>query len=116
AFAKQFNTTPDDLDMHVIYDMGNRKLFVVYPQALAKLPFPNFWAVLFFFSLLCLALNSQFALVEVVVTSIQDGFPRWIKRYLVCHEIVVLVVCIVSFFFGLPYVTQVSDRVYCWVS
>ncbi|KAI5697135.1 hypothetical protein M8J75_005763 [Diaphorina citri] len=90
---------------NVILD-GPGLIFVVYPQALAKLPFPNFWAVLFFFSLLCLALNSQFALVEVVVTSIQDGFPRWIKRYLVCHEIVVLVVCIVSFFFGLPYVTQ----------
>uniref|UniRef100_A0A8D8XI46 Sodium- and chloride-dependent GABA transporter ine n=1 Tax=Cacopsylla melanoneura TaxID=428564 RepID=A0A8D8XI46_9HEMI len=89
----------------VIVD-GPGLIFVVYPQAMAKLPFPNFWAVLFFFSLLCLALNSQFALVEVVVTSIQDGFPRWIKRHLVCHEIVVLVVCIVSFLCGLPYVTQ----------
>lgn len=85
---------------------GPGLIFVVYSHALAKLPFSNFWAVFFFFFLFCVALNSQFAVVEIVVTSIQDGFPRWIKRYLVCHEIVVLAVCIVSFLCGLPYVTQ----------
>lgn len=53
-----------------------------------------------FFSLL------QFAIVEVVVTSIQDGFPNWIKRKLVYHELLVLIVCIISFFFGLPNIIQ----------
>ncbi|KAL1140435.1 hypothetical protein AAG570_000367, partial [Ranatra chinensis] len=90
---------------HVIAD-GPGLVFVVYPQAMSKMPFSNFWAVLFFFMLLCLGLNSQFAIVEVVVTSIQDGFPNWIKKNLLCHEILVLVVCLVSFLFGLPHVTQ----------
>lgn len=42
----------------------------------------------------------------MVVTSIQDGFPNWIKRNLGYHEIVVLFVCIISFGFGLPNIIQ----------
>lgn len=42
----------------------------------------------------------------MVVTSIQDGFPKWIKSKLVYHELLVLIVVIVSFFFGLPNLIQ----------
>lgn len=42
----------------------------------------------------------------MVVTSIQDGFPNWIKKKLVYHELLVLIVCVVSFFFGLPNLIQ----------
>lgn len=38
---------------------GPGLIFVVYPQALAKMPIGQMWAVLFFFMLLCLGLNSQ---------------------------------------------------------
>lgn len=48
----------------------------------------------------------QFAIIEVVVTSIQDGFPKWIKSKLVYHELLVLIVVIVSFFFGIPNLIQ----------
>lgn len=72
------------------------------------MPAPRMWAVMFFFMFLCLGLNSQFAIVEVVVTSIQDGFSSWIKRKLIYHELLVLIVCVVSFFFGLPNIIQVS--------
>ncbi|PSN54310.1 Sodium- and chloride-dependent GABA transporter ine, partial [Blattella germanica] len=86
---------------------GPGLIFVVYPQAMARMPAPQLWAVLFFFMLLCLGLNSQFAIVEVVVTSIQDGFPKLIKRHLMCHEVLVLIVVMISFFFGLPHITEV---------
>lgn len=46
----------------------------------------------------------QFAIVEVVVTSIQDGFPDMIRRRLVYHELLVLCVCGVSLVFGLPHI------------
>ncbi|XP_067624401.1 sodium- and chloride-dependent GABA transporter ine isoform X2 [Eurosta solidaginis] len=85
---------------------GPGLIFVVYPQAMAKMPYAQLWAVMFFFMLLCLGLNSQFAIVEVVVTSIQDGFPNWIKRHLGYHEVVVLIVCFISFLFGLPNLMQ----------
>lgn len=42
----------------------------------------------------------------MVVTSIQDGFPNWIKSKLVYHELLVLIVVTVSFFFGLPNLIQ----------
>lgn len=85
---------------------GPGLIFVVYPEAMAKMPAPHVWSLLFFFMLLCLALNSQFAIVEVVVTSIQDGFPSWIKKRLLCHEVLVLIVCVVSFFLGFPNITK----------
>lgn len=56
----------------------------------------------------------QFAVVEVVVTSIQDGFPNWVKRHLLCHEILVLLICVVSFLFGLPNITQVELAMRCF--
>uniref|UniRef100_A0A1B6KRM4 Transporter n=1 Tax=Graphocephala atropunctata TaxID=36148 RepID=A0A1B6KRM4_9HEMI len=99
--AREHNTNIED----VIND-GPGLVFILYPQAMAHMPFSNFWAVLFFFMLLCLGLNSQFAIVEVVVTSLQDAFPNWIKRNLVCHEILVLVICFISFIFGLPNIFQ----------
>lgn len=39
--------------------IGPGLIFVVYPQAMAKMPAGQMWAVLFFFMLLCLGLNSQ---------------------------------------------------------
>uniref|UniRef100_A0A0A9ZDX5 Transporter n=1 Tax=Lygus hesperus TaxID=30085 RepID=A0A0A9ZDX5_LYGHE len=99
--AMEHQTSIED----VIAD-GPGLMFVVYPQALSKMPVSSLWAVFFFFMLLCLGLNSQFAIVEVVVTALQDGFPNWIKKILVCHEIVVLVICIISFLLGLPLITQ----------
>ncbi|XP_070502342.1 sodium- and chloride-dependent GABA transporter ine-like isoform X2 [Chironomus tepperi] len=90
------------LPISKVIEDGPGLVFIVYPQALSRMPAPQLWSVLFFFMLLCLGLNSQFAIVEVVVTSIQDGFPNWIKTKLVYHEILVLIICVFAFFFGLP--------------
>lgn len=85
---------------------GPGLIFVVFPQAMAKMPYSQFWAVMFFFMLLCLGLNTQFAIVEVVVTSIQDGFPNWIKKHLGYNEVLVFFVCLISFLLGLPNLTR----------
>ncbi|XP_050546468.1 sodium- and chloride-dependent GABA transporter ine isoform X2 [Daktulosphaira vitifoliae] len=81
-------------------------VYILFPEVLSNMPFSTIWTMLLFFAMLCLCLNSEFAIVEVVVTSIQDGFPRGIKKYLSCHEVLVLVVCLASFLLGLPFVTQ----------
>ncbi|CAL4086152.1 unnamed protein product, partial [Meganyctiphanes norvegica] len=93
-------------DIDEVVAQGPGLVFVVYPQALAKFPYANIWAALFFFMLLILGLDSQFATVEVIVTSLKDGFPNWIRKYIKRHEILVLIVCLVSFLLGLPNVTQ----------
>ncbi|KAL0121491.1 hypothetical protein PUN28_006773 [Cardiocondyla obscurior] len=102
-----------DMSVEDVLTDGPGLVFVIYPQALAKMPASQLWAVLFFFMLVCLSLNSQFAVVEVVVTSIQDGFPNWVKRHLLCHEMLVLLICAVSFLFGLPNITQIITPLRC---
>lgn len=93
-------------EMDEVVAEGPGLVFMVYPQALAKMPYGGIWAVLFFLMLLILGLDSQFANVEVIITSLQDGFPTWIKKNLKHHEILVLIVCLISFLCGLPNVMQ----------
>jgi len=77
--------------------------FVAYPEAVSLLPVPQLWSILFFFMLLTLGLDSQFAMLETVVTGFMDEFPvffRGKKMYLT------LGISIVSFLLGLLLVTQ----------
>ncbi|KAI1902894.1 hypothetical protein AGOR_G00021010 [Albula goreensis] len=91
---------------------GPGLVFVVYPQAFVTMPVASLWAVLFFFMLLCLGLDSQFAMVEVMVTSVVDCFGGAILRYLKHKEFVVLAVCCIAFFLGIPNVMQVGIYVF----
>lgn len=50
---------------HITFILGPGLIFVVYPQAMAKMPIGQFWAVLFFFMLLCLGLNSQVIQLQI---------------------------------------------------
>lgn len=49
----------------------------------------------------------QFALVEVVITSLTDSYQEWIKKYIRSHEVLVFIICLIAFLFGLPHLTQV---------
>ena len=55
---------------------GQGLAFVAYPEAISLLPLPQLWAVLFFFMLYTLGLDSEFALLETVLTGFYDMFPR----------------------------------------
>ncbi|KAL0979342.1 hypothetical protein UPYG_G00183900 [Umbra pygmaea] len=85
---------------------GPGLVFVVYPEVFSTMPLPQVWAPLFFFMLLCLGLDSQFAMVEVAVTSIMDGFGPKILRVLKRQELVVLLVCIMGLLLGMPHITK----------
>eukprot|EP00092_Neocalanus_flemingeri_P008337 GFUD01008989.1.p1 GENE.GFUD01008989.1~~GFUD01008989.1.p1 ORF type:complete len:587 (-),score=78.05 GFUD01008989.1:299-2059(-) len=85
---------------------GPGLVFVVFPHALSQLPLPQFWSVIFFAMLVCLGIDSQFAIVEVVITSLKDGYGEVIDKYIKRHELVVLLVCIVSLLCGLPHMFQ----------
>ncbi|XP_047497598.1 sodium- and chloride-dependent GABA transporter ine-like [Penaeus chinensis] len=93
-------------DIDDVVAQGPGLVFTVYPQALAKMPYAAVWSVLFFFMLLIFGLDSQFANVEVIITSLQDEFPKWIKKHLKHHEFLVMIVCFVSFICGLPNVME----------
>ena len=62
---------------------GQGLAFVAYPEALSQLPLSWLWAVLFFFMLFLLGLDSEFALLETALTAAYDGFPK-LRKYKVC--------------------------------
>ncbi len=55
---------------------GQGLAFVVYPTALAKLPLPWLWSILFFAMLFFLGLDSEFALLETALTALYDAYPK----------------------------------------
>merc|ERR1712032_222852 len=75
-----------------VVTQGPGLVFVVFPHALSQLPLPQLWAVVFFAMLVCLGIDSQFAMVEVVITSVKDAFEHTLSTKNVRHELVVLFV------------------------
>ncbi|XP_033505661.2 sodium- and chloride-dependent GABA transporter ine [Epinephelus lanceolatus] len=91
---------------------GPGLVYVVYPQAFANMPVPQLWAVMFFFMLLCLGLDSEFAMVEVMVTSLMDEFYSHLIKFFKRKELFVLAVCSAAFLLGIPCVMQVGIYVF----
>ena len=52
---------------------GQGLAFISYPDALSTLPVPQLFTVMFFFMLFLLGIDSEFALLETVLTCIYDG-------------------------------------------
>jgi len=78
--------------------------FVVYPEAISQMPLSVLWAILFFFMLVTLGLDSQFATIEAVITGLTDEYP-WLKKGY-RKPIFVLILCASMLLLGLPCVTQ----------
>lgn len=78
--------------------------FVVYPEGIAQMPISPFWAVLFFFMLLTLGLDTQFAMFEAVVTGLVDEYPRLLKKR---KELFIALLCFLCFLLGIPMIMQV---------
>ncbi|XP_052873507.1 sodium- and chloride-dependent glycine transporter 1-like [Anopheles cruzii] len=95
--AHELNT-----DVTSVIDQGAGLAFVVFPELVAKLQMPRLWSVLFFFMLLTLGLDSQFTLMETVVTAILDTFPNWRRRKLA----VVSAVSVAGYIGGLVFITN----------
>uniref|UniRef100_A0A8C2T6I0 Transporter n=1 Tax=Coturnix japonica TaxID=93934 RepID=A0A8C2T6I0_COTJA len=77
--------------------------FVVYPQAMTMLPLSPFWSFLFFFMLLTLGLDSQFAFMETIVTAVTDEFPYYLRPKKAFFS---AVICVGLFLMGLILTTE----------
>ncbi|CAD5113084.1 DgyrCDS2274 [Dimorphilus gyrociliatus] len=73
--------------------------FTVYTYAVTLMPVEGLWAVLFFLMLITLGLDSEFALVETVTTSIID---QWESSLRPKKSLVIFITCVVFFLLGLP--------------
>nr|XP_033802492.1 sodium- and chloride-dependent neutral and basic amino acid transporter B(0+)-like isoform X2 [Geotrypetes seraphini] len=86
-----------------VVNEGFALAFMAYPEALTKLPVSPLWSILFFFMLVTLGLDSQFALIETITTAIQDAFPNAMKKM---RLPITVGCCIFLFLLGLVCVTQ----------
>ncbi|XP_054639369.1 sodium- and chloride-dependent neutral and basic amino acid transporter B(0+)-like [Dunckerocampus dactyliophorus] len=77
--------------------------FIAYPDALSKLPVSPLWSFLFFFMLLTVGLDSQFAGIEVITTCLIDSFP---KSFTSKHALLTIMTSVLLYLLGLPCVTQ----------
>jgi len=77
---------------------GQGLAFIAYPTALARLPVPQVWAIMFFFMLFLLGLDSEFALLETVLTAFYDAIPT-LKRF---KPVVTFLLCLSCFLISLP--------------
>ncbi|XP_033746879.1 sodium-dependent proline transporter-like [Pecten maximus] len=68
--------------MHVsdVVTSGPGLVFMTYPEALAHLPIPNFWTVLFFVMMVTVGMDSQLSCVETVISAVLDHFPVLRRR------------------------------------
>jgi len=97
-----------DMEIGEVAKSGPGLVFAVYPDAIARMPISPLWAILFFLMLITLGLDSQFAMIEVVISGLADEYPRYLRKF---KEIFILVMCIVAFLLALPTVTRAGPYV-----
>ncbi|KAK2162631.1 hypothetical protein LSH36_95g07040 [Paralvinella palmiformis] len=105
-------------DVSNVVASGPGLAFVVYPEGIATMPVAPLWSVLFFLMLITLGLDSQFTMLETVVTALADEFSlNKIHRH--GKTILTAVLCVLLFLIGLPQCTRAGVYVmnlYDWYS
>ncbi|KAL8582810.1 hypothetical protein ACOMHN_066826 [Nucella lapillus] len=86
-----------------VADSGPGLAFVAYPEGITKLPAASLWSFLFFFMILTLGLDSQFAMMETVISGISDIFPHVLRKR---KTLFTFIVCIIGFCLGIPQTTK----------
>uniref|UniRef100_A0A665VWU9 Transporter n=1 Tax=Echeneis naucrates TaxID=173247 RepID=A0A665VWU9_ECHNA len=84
---------------------GPNLVFIIFVGAVSLLPVPKFWAVLVFLLFLFVSLDNQFVCVDSLATTITDLFPHHLRRR-GHREILVLVIAVICFLLGLPFLTE----------
>eukprot|EP00105_Crassostrea_gigas_P000798 XP_011412741.1 PREDICTED: sodium- and chloride-dependent taurine transporter-like [Crassostrea gigas] len=98
--AKDVGLTMEEISISAT---GPGLVFVAYPEALMKLPMPHLWGVLFFFMLIAVGVDSQFANVETVSSGVADIFPKQLNSHRV---LLTAFLCTIFFVLGIPLTTN----------
>ncbi|XP_043188102.1 sodium-dependent dopamine transporter-like isoform X2 [Amphibalanus amphitrite] len=94
---------------------GPGLVFQVYPEAIATLPYPQLWAVLFFSMLIMLGIDSGMGGLECVITGIVDEFGDSFKRWHLSRRLVTLLIVVSSFLVALTSLTPGGIYVFTWL-
>ncbi|OWF43949.1 sodium- and chloride-dependent glycine transporter 2-like [Mizuhopecten yessoensis] len=65
-----------NLTITEVAESGPGLVFMAYPEALARLPLPQLWSVLFFIMVFNVGLDTEFAMVETITSGLKDMYPR----------------------------------------
>ncbi|XP_050411372.1 sodium- and chloride-dependent glycine transporter 1 [Patella vulgata] len=79
--------------------------FIVYPEAIARMPVSPLWAVFFFLMMATLGFGSQFSIVECVLSALTDEFPRYLRTRKGSYTFRIAIMAS-SFLLGLPMVCK----------
>ncbi|KAK3085616.1 hypothetical protein FSP39_006139 [Pinctada imbricata] len=91
-------------DINDVAQDGPGLVFIVYPEAISTLPGSTVWAVLFFFMLVTLGMDSAFGGLESPLTGLRDQFYR-VFRHRWSREVLTLVIVVSAFLFSMPCMT-----------
>uniref|UniRef100_A0A1I8ATY5 Sodium-and chloride-dependent glycine transporter 2 n=1 Tax=Steinernema glaseri TaxID=37863 RepID=A0A1I8ATY5_9BILA len=101
-----FMSTKLNVELKDVVKGGTGLAFIVYPEAMNRMPLPWLWSFLFFAMLFILGISSQFGLAEVTSTALTDQFIR--LRPYKAH-----IVCLVSLFsFGVGLLLCTGSGIY----
>ena len=93
------------MDIEDVVASGPGLAFIAYPEAIGLLPAPQLFSALFFIMLVLLGIDSQFAMVDVLIAAVLDSYPHIFR---VGHRktMVVGVICALGFLLGFPILTN----------
>ncbi|XP_030836340.1 sodium- and chloride-dependent glycine transporter 1-like isoform X2 [Strongylocentrotus purpuratus] len=101
-----FMSFDSGLPIDKVATSGPGLVFVVYPEALARMPFAPLWSVLFFFMFITIGLDSQFVDVETVVSGLYDIVEENIPYMRGRKTLLTGIISFVTFLIGILLVTQ----------
>ncbi|XP_060946447.1 sodium- and chloride-dependent GABA transporter 2-like [Limanda limanda] len=103
--ALGFMAQAQEIPINMVVDSGPGLAFIAFPQALAMMPLPQLWSVCFFLMLIMLGLDTVFAGLETITSSVIDMFPGTMRGPW-RREIFLLLFCSACFVIQIPLTTQ----------
>ncbi|XP_036949652.1 sodium- and chloride-dependent betaine transporter-like isoform X2 [Acanthopagrus latus] len=93
------------MPINMVVKSGPGLAFIAFPQAVAMMPVPQLWAACFFIMLFLLGLDTVFAGLETLTSSVIDMFPGQMRRPW-RREIFLIFFCAFCFLIQIPLTTQ----------
>ncbi|KHN78185.1 Sodium-dependent acetylcholine transporter [Toxocara canis] len=84
------------------FKAGPHLVFIVLPEAIAKLPVAPLYALLYFLMIIFIILTTTMIVMETVVSSVCDEFPERLRRN---HRHVLTFTCLAFYSLGVPLCT-----------